>query len=233
MTHLTNRRGVRNIEHEVGVGGAGALHEQPHGIGRADRREVGVFFGGGERGHRHEAFTVEREPFAARRQHHHPSARADQLLDQFCGRVQHVFAVVDHQQQLLGQEKLGQGLHQRLSRPRREPECGSERTDHVVGIAYRRQLDQPGAIPEPRLQFRGDLQRQTRLADTTHSRQRHNSSLPQRVNRAFDLTLPADERAHLQRQVPRRRFQRCQRGELARQRRVHHLEHVHRPREIA
>ena len=65
-----------------------------------------------------------------------------------------------------------------------------------------------------RQHLRRDLQRQAGLADPTHARQRHHPRLAQRGDRPVDLTLAADERTHLQRQVPRERIHRRQRREL-------------------
>ena len=232
-THLTDRRRVRCAEREVCVRRASALHEQLYRIGRADGGQIRIHMGDRESGNREQAFAVESKPFPTRGQHDHPLTRTDDLLDQIRDRVQHVLTVVDHQQQLLRPQKLRQRLFQCLSRPGGYAERGGERIDHIVGIAHRRQFDQPDAVPEPGQHLRGDLQRQTCLADTTYPRQRHNSSLAQRVNRALDLALPADERAHPQRQVPRRRVERHQDGEVAHQARMYDLEHMHRAGKIA
>ena len=214
-THLPHRRPVRRTEHEIGVGRAGTLHEQLHRFRRADRRQIRI-----RRSAPPSAGTANiRSPSRARPSRLVASTTTrgqvlTDLLDQVGDRVQHVLTVVDHQQQLLRLEELRQCLRHALARPGAHPEHRGERIDHVVGIAHRRQLDQPRTFTEPGQHLRRDLQRQTGLADPTHPRQRHHPRLAQRGHRAVDLTLPADERTRLQRQVPRERIDRRQRREL-------------------
>jgi len=77
------------------------------------------------------------------------------------------------------------------------------------------------------------MQRQTCLSHPTDPGQGHHPDFVEGGHRTRQLAVAPNERAHLQRQVPRERVQRHELGEDAGQRRMRDLEHVHRTREVA
>ena len=104
---------------------------------------------------------------------------------------------------------------------------------HAGGIADRCQLTQPRAVTEPRQDLLGDLQCQTGLTHPAHTDQGHHSRLPQRGRGLLEFAGAADERAHLQWQIPHKRIQRPQRRKRARQVGVDELEDVHTAGQVA
>ncbi len=72
-------------------------------------------------------------------------------------------------------------------------EARRQRLPHRVRIRHRRELTQPRAVGELADDFRGGLQRKTRLADPTHPRQGHHRRLGQPSPRRA-ATRPRDPR---------------------------------------
>ena len=95
-THLHHGIGVVGIEGEFGIGGTGALDEEPHRVGPRDRFEVGVSRGRVERRDRQDLLAIQRQPLAAGRQHHHARTGTLDRLHEIDDRLQDVLAVVDN-----------------------------------------------------------------------------------------------------------------------------------------
>ena len=100
---------------EVGAGGPRPQHEQGGGVRERERR------------HRPHLLAVDAERLPARGEHDDAGALRDDALGQPCGGVQHVLAVVEHEQQRPGGEVLddrlldrrGRGAAASAARPRR------------------------------------------------------------------------------------------------------------------
>ena len=140
------------------------------------------------------------------------------LLDQVGDRVEHVLAVVEHQQQLLRAAGTRRATRSsvwpaRAASPRTPP-----RTRRRTPSGSRTAASSHNHAPS---RNRGSTSAATcsarRVLPTPPTPVSVTSrASPTRPSTRGDLALAADERRHLQRQVPRERVQRAQRRELAR-----------------
>ena len=113
------------------------------------------------------------KPLPAGGDHLHRRGVGQQLLDEVGGGVQHVFAVVQHQQQPPARKRLGDARGHRQARLRGDTQHGGHRVRHRRRVADRGQLHEPHAVSELAGQLGRDLERQAGLAHPTHPRQRH------------------------------------------------------------
>ena len=225
-TDLNHRAHIAVREHEISFGGPRPITEQLDRLGRGSRVEIRPLARRAERGHHQVALPVDAEALAAGGQHHQPRARTLQDLDQVPHLAQEMLTVVQDQQELLRSQELDKRVDQALPGTSGNTEHRRDRPSHPLGVSHRRQLHKPGPLPEPGQRLGRHLQRQARLAHSADPGQRHHPGLPQRFADPVELPLATNERAHLQRQVPRERIQGRQRRKLAPQTRRAHLENT-------
>ncbi len=137
--------------------------------------------------------------------------RLQQHLHEFRAGLQEVLAVIQNNQESPIPEYVDQRLDQGTTRFLLDAEHGRHRLRHEPRVGDRRQLDEPHAVREFVHEIGGDLQRQARLADAAGAHQRQQWRAGQQRRDFGLLTLAADERRQLLRQVVGRRLQRAQR----------------------
>jgi hypothetical protein len=93
------------------------------------------------------------------------------LTDEPAASLQHVLAVVEHQQQTLVAQPVNQVGRQFAAWPLLDPEHRADCSWHQLGIADRRKLHQPGAVRPAESLIGGNFQRQSRFADSTRPEQ--------------------------------------------------------------
>ncbi len=184
-----------------------ALDEEAHGgtvaRGRTERLERVDELGG----------EPERRP--ARREHHEPGRRAEQVGGPARGAVEDVLAVVQHEQRrasaypvehLLAQ--LGRG--QAVGEPpgagrRRDAQAVGQRHDDVVVRAHARELDDDHQVDRAgRRRAPRDLLHEARLAETAGAEDGHEPGPRERVPDGVDVLVPADERVRRRPQATHR-----------------------------
>jgi hypothetical protein len=143
-----------------------------------------------------------------------------------------MFAIVEHQEEVLQAQGIDKSVLEGLTRAGDHTERGRDRLRHGTGITDRRQLAEPRAIPILGQHPRRSLERDTRLANTTNTRQRHYPSRLERGGDLRQLVLTPNESCELQRQIRRKRIQRAQDRKLGQQPRMHNLKHSLRTRQI-
>ena len=120
-------------------------------------------------------------------------------------RIEHVFAVVQHQQQRarlqVGEHGLLDGQPVSLLHLQRR----GQRVGHRTAVAERRQLAQPGAVGESVPLVPGDLHGQPRLADPADPGEGDQRRVGQGRGDVVDLPAAADEPGRPARQVATRR----------------------------
>ena len=156
---LRDRVRVLGREREVVLRVAGPVDEQVLGF-----RAV-------ERPHGDDLFSGHRQALAAGCKHRDLRTSLRDAVDDACRRVEQVLAVVeDHQRALVREvvehDRVGAGAE------RLHTQAGGEGVPHVVGIRDRRQLAEPGPVGELGQDLGRGLDRQPRLADTAHARER-------------------------------------------------------------
>ena len=149
---------------------------------------------------------------AAGRQHSRVRIGAQQRRGHAGRRLDHVLAIVQHDQETLG----GHGRRHPLGRFRAgecEPESHRDRGRHQPRIRQRRELGHPHPVRVARQVLPRDLQAQPRLADTTRPDQRDEPVDAEQLRHLRERGIPADQLRCRRRQVRRRRGlrQRCHR----------------------
>ncbi len=91
-------------------------------------------------------------------------------VDQARDRIEEVLAVVEHQQQPLRREIVEHRLVERPTRQRLHPQARRHGLPHRLRVGDRRELAQPRTVRELADDLRRDLERETGLADATHTR---------------------------------------------------------------
>ncbi len=215
---------VAGVDREAVTHRRGSFGEKPH------RRGCLRFVGRGVRCGEREGldppylFAVEAKRLTTRHQHMYVGAVGHNRVDEICGGVQHVFAVVQHDQHA----SVGQIVDERVGGCGRRADRGSHGLEHFFAVRDRRQFDQPAAVGEPGRERGRDPKREPRLADTAHTGQRDQPLAFGQLHQCGHVVGATDQlRAH-GRQVRRHRIHRPQRREHP----VAHLEHLLRRRQI-
>ena len=147
--------------------------------------------------------------------------------------TQEVLAVVEHHEQLLVTQVPDQRFLQTEARVRLHAEHSGDGVDDVVGVAHRRKLTQPRSVAKAWKHLCRNLEREPRLADATHARERHHPRSFERLADPLELALVPHERARSHRKVSGKRVDRPQPREVAWEIRVHYLEQQLRTAEVA
>ncbi|MDD7942846.1 hypothetical protein PHK61_30980 [Actinomycetospora lutea] len=133
------------------------------------------------------------ERFAAGRKHRDPGAAADDVHDERGRLLDHVLAVVQHQQQLLGAQVLDEPGGRRQAGALCDPQRGAHGVDHGGGVADRGQLDQGRAVRELARPQRSRMPREQGLADAAGAHERHEPGSPQRPPEFVEVVRPPDQ----------------------------------------
>ena len=132
-----------------------------------------VVAGHAEGGHGDDLFARHREPLAARCEDGDTLTTSAAGLHQRRNRVEEVLAVVDHQQQTLRGQIIEHDLVERATWHRQHVKGRRHRLSERVRIAERRELAHPHAVRKVRDDFGRDLERQSRLAHSPDTSERH------------------------------------------------------------
>lgn len=128
-------------------------------------------------------------------------ASAQQPLDERCGRFADVFAVVEHEQLLTVAEPTRHGVAQVCTGLLVDADGPSQLPHHLRGIGHQSQLGQPHSVTGPGEYGLGGSQRETRLADPTHSGQSHQPTSAEQSHDLGQLLPAANEGGEFGRQV--------------------------------
>ncbi len=217
-----SHRGVRFVgRRERRASVTRALYEQRHGFTpQIERRKWD------------EPLTGECQSFAARGQHRHAPRGMDDAVHEPCDGVEQVLAVVEHEEELFRPQEVEQGLVERLPHAWLHPERRRECLDERIGVADPGELAEPRAVPVTRERVGGDLHREARLAHAADARDGDHPRVAERGGDVGQLRGTADEARGLERQVPRERVERPQRGKIAGKLGMGDLEDPLRPCEV-
>ncbi len=164
--------------------------------------------GVGERSHAHHVLARHVERFPARGQHRDRRAALHDRVGERARVVEHVLAVVEHQEQLAHLQVLDDARRQRQAGMLHAAQRGRDDLRHRVGVVGGRELAHPCTRGEARQHLCCDLHREPGLADAAGTSQRDQPCVVQQRGDACDVGVAADERGHLHREVPRERGQR-------------------------
>jgi hypothetical protein len=191
---LGHRLARRVVEHEVVLHRAGAVDEQLHrgDLGKVLERLVATARYR-QRWNRPHDLGGDSKGLPARRQHLHVRAPAQDELDELTRGVEHVLAVVEHEQDLLRREELDDRVRQRPVGPLLHVERVADgRGDGGLG-ADRRELDETHAVAETRRDRRREPVREPGLADSTRSEEREDAPRLEEPRRDLEVALSSDE----------------------------------------
>ena len=141
----------------------------------------------------------------------------EDCLDQIGGGIQHVFAVVEHQQPHPALQGGGHALGHAEAGLLGDAQHRGHRVGHRSGIVDRGQLEKPHPVGKLIDQPPRDFERQPGLADPTHPGQRDQPMTLHRGLHLAGLDLTSDEACGHGPQVPRTRIQRPQRRKVGAQ----------------
>jgi len=203
---LRDRRGVLRRDPEVGLRGRRPLDEQSDGLapgqrlGRLGRRRV---TGAGQRQRRHAEGRLAGDPqqFAAGGQHPHAGAATEEGVREAGGGLDQVLAVVQHEQQALGLERVGERLRQGPTGFLAHPQGRRHRLRRAGGLGEGGQLHQPHAVKVRGQHVRRRSEGQAGLAHPAGTGQRHQAVGAQQRRHRRQLPLAPDEAGQRQGQV--------------------------------
>ena len=170
------------LRHELRVRGQRPVAEQPLGV-RAQR----------QRGDRHTALTRDAQPLPAGHQHTGGRAGGQYPLGELGRLVDHVLAVVQHEQRPPGAQPRRDRLRERLVRALGHTQRGRDRPGHEP-VAYRHQVHERTAGRQQRDCILGHHRGQPGLAHAARTQQRHQPGLLDRGQHGSALGAAADER---------------------------------------
>ena len=170
---------------DAGTHGRGTVVEQ------LDRRPV---VGHAERVDRHDVLAGNAEAVPARRQHDSVGGPGQDQLDQLGGGIEHVLAVVQHQQRRRPAQVLDDPGRQVTAGAIVEAERRRHRPDHRLRASDRRQLAEHDTSGEAIGDGRRRVQRQPGLADSTRSGERDEPGPAEQLDgRASSSARPTNE----------------------------------------
>ena len=176
---------TRCVRRKMRLGRACPLDEQPDGaVAKQVVADRAAFCRHSEGRHRVDPFALRPERLAAGGDHPRCRVGAQQQLGHPRRCVDHMLAIVEHQHQLLGAERVGDGWRRCHARSELEPERGGDGDRNELGIGQRRELDGPNPIGKSRQQVSCDLQAEPCLADAAGAGQ---GDQPMGADKAQDL----------------------------------------------
>ena len=191
------------VEHEVRLGGLGPLGEQADGGDLPERVEP--FLAARrhrERRHRPHDLTGDAEGLTAGGQHVHARAPPQQQLDELAGRVQDVFAVVEHQQEVLRRQQLGDGVGEGPVGALLHVEGVGDGGGDRALLAHRSQLDEADPLRVRGRDGGGQPVGQAGLAHTAGPEEGEDAAGVEEAQGQLEVALPTDERGGLGRDGP-------------------------------
>ena len=203
VAHLSHGRGVLVRERERRLCHERPVDEQPDRLVPLDSVWSGhpVGIGGGERWDEPRGLAGDVQGLPAGRQDAKPRRSTQQGLRQVGHVVDDVFAVVEHEQELLVLKVIRERL---LQRPRRlflDLERERHGTLDLRPVGQGREIDQPDAIGELFDEIGGNLEGQPGLARTARARDGDQMVVMEPTLDLLDLALPPDEAGELDGQV--------------------------------
>ena len=229
---LPDRGAGRRVEHEGRIHRLRAIDEQSPGVAPDERLEVRRRVGYGKRAQRSHVLAVDREALAAGCQDADLWRFPQHRIDEPRRGIEQVFAVVQHEEQSLAAQELGDEIHDRDARAWLDTQGGGNDLEHGFRFARGRELAEPCPIPEVRQDLGRDLDREASLADAADTGEREQSPLTKRVRNVCDILVASDERADLCGEIARERVQRLQSWEVVVQLRMRKLEDALWPGQI-
>ena len=177
---------ARSVEREIRCGGCGALDEQRHG--RRGHPFVDV-----ERRNGPGVLTTDTEGLSGRRDDRHGGRVREDRVDDSCGRIDHVLAIVEHDEESATGQRERQAVDDTHPRQGRDAQRGRNGVGDGRRIRDRGKLDEPHAVGELWRQLCRHLNRQTGLADATHAGQSHQPTLSEECDELGDLSVAPHE----------------------------------------
>ena len=138
------------VNREVGLHCSGPLREQAHRVTVVGRRDAGVVVRKPQRRDHQDLLAADVERLAAGGEHPHSGTGGLDRGDEVGYRGQHVFAIVEDQQQLLVAQIGNERVLQAETWTRGHPEHARHRVQNPAGIVHQGQLTEPYTIEEPR-----------------------------------------------------------------------------------
>ena len=157
-----------------------------------------------QRRHRPQALARDPQAFTAGGEHRHARAVPHDLGHQLGGPVEHVLAVVEHEQQGPAAQVLDERLLDRQQRTLLHAQRRGDGVPDRAAVGERRELAQPAAVGEAVALAVGDLDREAGLADPADPGEGHQGRGPQRRPCTGHVVVPADQLGGRPRQVPGR-----------------------------
>ena len=148
----------------------------------------------------------------ARDEHGEVRRRVEQRPDRRT-RLDQLFEVVQHEQEIVVSEVFDHGVGQISTGHRPNPQGPGDLGRHERRIAHRTEIDEEHSVGMTIEPFPGDLEREPGLARAAGTRQREQPGAVQQAVDLHDLGRPADEGRTQRGQVRPPRIERPQRGE--------------------
>ena len=204
------------VEHEVRLRGLGPLGEETN---RGDLPEcVELLLPARrhrERRHRPHDLAGDAERLAAGGQHVHVRAPPQHQLDELTGGVEDVLAVVEHQQEVLRREQLGDGVGEGSVGPLLHVEGVGDGGGDRALVAHRGQLDETDTVRVGGRDRGGQPMGQAGLAHPSGPEQGEDPAGVEEPQGQLEVAFPADQRGGLGRDAPAARGGRCRPGAAA------------------
>lgn len=196
-TDLLDRGAIVLGDAEIGLCGRGAFLEQLHRLAQASRRSQG------QRTDGEQLFALDAEYLAAGREDLHGRGHRQQSADHLGARVDEMLTVVEHQEELLRSQVLGQRAEcvGGLARDTEEPAQGLGQQASLPEI---REFDGPDAVGKLASHAGGDGEGQTGLPDSADAGQRQQSCGSEQGSCSGQIVTPADEARQFHREVAAR-----------------------------
>jgi hypothetical protein len=190
--------GVGHLEGVVGE--TGAVDEEPDRV--VGHGGTGFDVGLGQRQRRDpvDELAGDAEALAAGREHVEVGTPGEQVAAESGDGVDDLFAVVEHDQHLLGADRLGERAQERLAADRGDPEPLGDLLDEHVGVADGAELGHAEPVGEVGHHLFGDADGEPGLAGAAGPRQRDHPVLAHEVADVGDLAAAADEAGELDRE---------------------------------
>jgi hypothetical protein len=202
--------GIFRRQFEGGLHRLRALHEELHALiaqedaqpRGAPRRQV-ARLRYRERGNGPRHLPRDAEGLPAGGEHAGAGAVVQDALDQVCGRLHQVLAVVEHQQGAGRAETVRNAFRQAAPRLFADAQHRREMLRDQPAVSEGIEGDEPDAAGVLRRHLGGDGERQPRLADPACPHERHQPAPPQLKGHVGPLILPADQRGEGRREIDR------------------------------
>jgi hypothetical protein len=220
---VAHGRGGVGVEHEGGLDGSGAVHEEPRrvGLGEPFRRCL-LRARHAQRRHRQQGFPGHAQALPAGHQEPHPGRRPEHFAGDLGAGLDQVLTVVEHDQEFLRAQVIDELVHERPRDLPAHAERGAfpdphgrrQRLRDQSGVGDGLKFGQPHAVGEGPDEGPRRLERQPGLAAAPGPGQGHQARSGQQRPGLTELGMPPHEAGYLGRQVaPGRRLGLRSRGQ--------------------